>query len=84
MERPRAEVAFIAAALVLLVLPFLALMGLSALGLAAGLLIPMEQLMTGEAGYLLLTTFFLWVLLVFMVVLFLVRQIVRARSSAGS
>ena len=75
MEKPQPQVAFIAAFLALLVLPLLVMFGLSALGIAAGMLAPMDRMMDGNAGWLLLAIFVVWVVLVIAAVLLLISRL---------
>jgi hypothetical protein len=84
MPTSKPQVAFTAAALVLLVMPLLVMFGLSALGFAirAGTMSRIGGMMNGEAGNVVLTVFVVWVLLVVAVVLALVSRLIRrsARS----
>jgi hypothetical protein len=77
MEKPQPQVAFIAAFLALLVLPLLALFGLSALGLAAGMLAPVDRMMNGNAAWVLLGLFVVWVVLVVAAIVGLVSRLGR-------
>ena len=79
MQKSQPQVAFVAAALALLVLPLLVLFGLAALGLA-GLLSPIDNLMNGEFGGAWLAAFVVWVLLVVAAVLMLIARFVRRTS----
>jgi hypothetical protein len=81
MSRP--QVAFLAAALVLLVLPVLVMLGLSALGMAMhlGMMSQMERMMNGEASAAFLVLFVAWVLLVLGVVSALVVRLMRTERS---
>jgi hypothetical protein len=79
-DTPRSQIAFLAAALVLLVMPVLVLFGLSVLGLAAGALRPMDRAMEGASGWLLLALFIFWVVLVVGVVLLIVARVSRRRT----
>jgi hypothetical protein len=81
-SKPRPQVAFLAAALVLLVMPVLALFGLSALGLAAGILASMNRAVEGTASWLLLALFISWVVLVVGVVLLLVARLTRRTTTS--
>lgn len=62
------------------VLPLLVMFGLTALGLAAGLLSPMDRLMNGEVGGLWLAVFVVWALLVVDAVLILISRLVHRTS----
>lgn len=77
MDKPQPQVAFIAAALVLLVLPLLVVVGLGAFGLAAGMIAPMDRLMNAKALWVLLAVFIVWVVLVIAAVLLLVSRLSR-------
>lgn len=76
METPRPQAAFMAAALVLLVLPLLALIGMSALGVALGDA-ARAGLTDGETPGLLIAAFLVWVVLAVTVVLLVVARVVR-------
>jgi uncharacterized membrane protein len=80
MDKPQPQVAFIAAFLALLVLPLLVMVGLSALGLAAGMLAPMDRMMNGKAGWMLLAIFVVWVVLVVGAVLLLIARLSRRNT----
>ena len=79
MQQPQPQVAFIAAAIALLVLPLLVLFGLSALGLAAGMLGPVDRL-DGAALWLVLAAFAVWSVLVVAAVLVLISLIRRTAT----
>jgi hypothetical protein len=83
MPTSRPQIAFLAAALVLLVLPILVMLGLSALGVAMhfGMMSQMERMMNGEASAVFLVLFIAWVLIVLAVVFALVSRLVRATRS---
>ena len=81
MDKPQPQVAFIAAFLALLVLPLLVMVGLSALGLAAGMLVPMDRMVNGNAVWVLLAVFIVWVVLVIAAVLLLVSRLSRKTRS---
>jgi hypothetical protein len=80
MPTSRPQIAFLAAALVLLVLPVLVMLGLSALGMAMhfGMMSQMGRMMNGEASAAFLVLFIAWVLLMLAVVFALVSRSVRA------
>jgi len=80
-SKPQPQVAFLAAALVLLVMPVLVLFGVSALGLAAGVLASMNRAMEGTAAWLLFALFMCWVVLVVGVVLLLVARLTQRTTS---
>ena len=77
MDKPQPQVAFIAAFLALLVLPLLVMIGVSVLGFAAGMLASMDRMMNGNAGWVLLAIFIVWVVLVVAAVLVLVSRLSR-------
>lgn len=77
MDKPQPQVAFIAAFLALLVLPLLAMIGVSTLGLAAGMLASMDRMMNGNAGWVLLGIFIVWVVLVVAAILLLISSLSR-------
>ena len=83
MPTSRPQIAFLAAALVLLVLPVFVMLGLSALGMAMhfGMMAQMEHMMNGEASAAFLVLFIAWVLLVLAVVFALVSRLVRTTRS---
>jgi hypothetical protein len=83
MPTSKPQLAFIAAALVLLVMPLLVMMGLSALGFATqiGMVSQADRVASGEAGGLLLTVFVLWAVLVLVAVLGLIAWLVRYYSN---
>lgn len=83
MPTSRPQTAFLAAALVLLVLPVLVILGLSALGIAAhfGAMSQMERMMNGEASAAFLVLFLAWVLLVLAIVIGLVSPLDRTARS---
>jgi glucan phosphoethanolaminetransferase (alkaline phosphatase superfamily) len=83
MPTSRPQIAFLAAALVLLVLPILVMLGLSAFGVAMhfGMMSQMEGMMNGEASAAFLVLFIAWVLIVLAVVFALVSRLVRATRS---
>jgi hypothetical protein len=83
MHTSRPQVAVLAAALVLLVLPVLVMQGLSALGMAMhlGMISQMERMMNGEASAAFLVLFVAWVLLVLGVVFALVVRLTRTERS---
>jgi hypothetical protein len=68
---------------VLLVLPVLVILGLSALGMAMhlGMMSQMERMMNGEASAAFLVLFVGWVLLVLGVVFALVLRLMRTQRS---
>lgn len=80
MQKAQPQVAFIAAAIALLVLPLLTLFGLSALGLAAGMLGPIDRL-DGAALWLVLVAFAVWSALVVAAVLALISLVRRTSGS---
>ena len=83
MPTSRPQIAFLAAALVLLVLPVLVMLGLSALGMAMhfGMMSQMERIMNGQASAPFLVLFITWVLLVLAVVVALVSRLARTTRS---
>jgi glucan phosphoethanolaminetransferase (alkaline phosphatase superfamily) len=83
MPTSRPQTAFLAAALVLLVLAVLVMLGLSALGIAMhfGMMFQMERMMTGEASAAFLVLFLAWVLVVLAVVIALVSRLARSTHS---
>jgi hypothetical protein len=83
MPTPRPQIAFLTAALVLLVLPVLVMLGLSALGIAMhfGMMSQMESMMNGEASAAFLVLFLVWVLLVLAVIMGLVSRLARTARS---
>jgi hypothetical protein len=80
VQKSQPQVAFVAAALALLVLPLLVMFGLTALGLAAGLLSPIDRLMNGQVAGVWLAVFVVWVLLVVAAVLMLISRLIRRAS----
>lgn len=78
--KPQPQVAFIAAALALLVIPVLVIVGLSALGVAAGLFAPVDRVLNGRAGWLFLAVLGAWVVLVTGAVLMLIARLTRRRT----
>jgi hypothetical protein len=68
---------------VLLVLPVLVILGLSALGMAVhlGMMSHMERMMNGEASAAFLVLFVGWILLVLGVVFALVLRLMRTQRS---
>ncbi len=83
IQTSKPQIAFLAAALVLLVLPVLVILGLSALGMAVhlGMMSQMERMMSGEASAAFLVLFIGWVLLVLAVVLALISRLMRTTRS---
>jgi hypothetical protein len=77
MPTPKPQVAFIAAALVLLVMPLFVMFGLSALGFATRIMPRIDGVMDSEAGGVVLVVFIVWVLIVVAVVLALVSRLIR-------
>jgi threonine/homoserine/homoserine lactone efflux protein len=77
VQRSRPQVAFLAAALALLVLPLAVMFGLTALGV---LLSPSDNLMDRELGGMWLAVFVIWVLVVIAAVLALIARLVRRTS----
>lgn len=79
MRTSKPQVAFMAAAMVLLVMPLLVMFGLTALGIAtqAGIASRVSGVLNGEAGWAVLTLFVIWVLLVVAAVLALVSRLTR-------
>ena len=77
------ETAFVAAALVLLVLPVLVMVGASALGIAtrAGMLSDMHRMMNGDVATVWATLFIVWALIVTVMVLLMISQIIRRSRS---
>jgi len=73
---PRPEEAFVAAALVLLVMPLLVVTGLTALSLVAATGI-LNRIIDGYAPIVLLVAFIVWVLLVVMAILALISRLTR-------
>jgi len=76
-RKPQPEIAFLAAALVLLVLPVLAMVGLTALGVALGQMSAMHRLVDAEAGWIFVTMSAAWLVLVVIAVLMLVARLTR-------
>ena len=83
MRTLRPEIAFLGAALALLVLPMLVILGLSSLGIAMhiGMVSRMEQMMNGDASAAFLVLFLAWVVLVLSVMIGLVSRLFRAGRS---
>ncbi len=83
MSSSTRAIGFLAAALVLLVLPVLVMLGLSVLGMAMhlGMMSQMERMMSGEANAAFLALFIAWVLLVLAVVFALVSRLMRTTRS---
>jgi hypothetical protein len=77
VDEPQPQLAFIAAFLALLVLPLLAMIGVSTLGLAAAMLASMDRMMNGNAGWVLLGIFIVWVVLVVAAILLLISRLSR-------
>jgi hypothetical protein len=73
------QLAFLTAALALLVMPVLVLFGLNALGLAAVFFVPMER-MDSTVWWLLLGLFFVWTVLVVGIVLLLAVLLSKRRT----
>lgn len=82
MPTSRPPIAFLAAALVLLVLPVLVMVGLSALGMAmhVGMMSQMERMMNGEGSAAFLLLFIAWVLALAVVIGLASRLVRTARS----
>jgi glucan phosphoethanolaminetransferase (alkaline phosphatase superfamily) len=84
MPTPKPYLAFVAAFLVLLVMPLLVMIGLMAFGLAtgAGMMSEMSRMMDGETGGVMLGVFVVWVVLVLSAVLAVIALLIRraARS----
>jgi hypothetical protein len=77
MDQPQPQVAFIAAFAALLVLPLLVMIGVSTLGLAAGMLASMDRMTNGNAGWMLFGIFIVWVVLVVAAILLLISRLGR-------
>ena len=77
MQKPQPEIAFIAAAMALLVLPLLVMFGVMLLGLGAALMVQMDRLTYGHGTWMLLALFMGWVLLVVAAVLALISRLLR-------
>lgn len=75
------QVAFLAAALALLVLPLLVMFGLTALGMGVGMLSRMDRMIDGGMGWPFLALFVLWVSLVTGIVLLLAYRLIRRTPS---
>jgi hypothetical protein len=82
MPIAKPQIAFIAAALVLLVMPLLVMFGLTALGIAthAGMMARMSRMMNGDARNMFLVVFVVWALLVFVAVLAFISYLMRRAS----
>lgn len=76
-ENPRPEVAFMAAALVLVVLPALVVVGFVAFGAGVASISGTDRLFDGDTGWLLLAIFVGWVVLVTAAVLVLISRLIR-------
>jgi glucan phosphoethanolaminetransferase (alkaline phosphatase superfamily) len=76
---PKPYLAFLAAFLVLLVVPLLVMFGLMALGLAAGtgMMSEMSRMMDGETGDVTLGVFVVWVVLVLSAALAVIALLIR-------
>ena len=83
MHTTRQQIACLAAALVLLVLPVLLTLWLNALGMAMhlGMMPQMERMMRGEASAAFLALFIGWVLLVLAVAFALASRFMRTTRS---
>jgi len=77
MRKAQPEIAFMAAALVLLVVPMLVMFGLMALGLAAAVMVPMDRLTEGHGIWMLFALFIGWVILVIAIILMFIRRLVH-------
>jgi hypothetical protein len=79
MPTPKPYLAFVAAFLVLLVMPLLVMFGLMAIGLAtgAGMMSQMGGMMNGEMGNTVLAFFVMWVVLVVIAVMALIAMLIR-------
>jgi TRAP-type C4-dicarboxylate transport system permease small subunit len=76
-SRPQPEVAFLAAALALLVMPLLVVVGMAAFGLAASYMMPADRLMEGNGIWVLVAVFVIWVLVAVAIVLMLIARLSR-------
>ena len=76
-DEPQPEVAFMAAALVLLVLPVVVMVGVAMFGLAAGFFASIDNIVAGTGPWLLGGLFIAWVALVVVAVLMLVSRLSR-------
>jgi hypothetical protein len=81
-NRPRPQVAFIAASLALLVLALLVMVGLSMLGIAVGMFSRADRMMNGEAAWVFLAFFIAWVVLVVGGVLLPISRLIRRTTHA--
>ena len=82
MPSSKPQVAFLAAALVLLVLPVLVALGLGVIGMAMhlGMTSHLQQMMHGDARGAFVALFIAWVVLVLAVVLALVSRLMRRNT----
>lgn len=83
-QKPQPEVAFVAAALVLLVMPLLVVVGLAAFGFAASYLVPVDRMIGGEASWVLVSLLAVWVLVAVAIVLLLAARLARRTARHGS
>jgi hypothetical protein len=79
MPTTKPHLAFMAAAMVLLVMPLLVMAGLMAIGLAtgAGMMSQMERMMGGDISGVVLGFFVVWVVLVVTAVLAVIALLIR-------